>query len=76
MCQRIDRRRCVFIVRKGNENIKLGFKIPFLKTKNNTWRLVHGIKRVLEKKGFDPTEEQISSALSVEYPSIPHIFYD
>ena len=75
ICRKIDKRRCILIAEKGNENIEIGFKIPFFKTERNIWKFIHIIKKVFEKKGFKLTGSQISSALSSEYPNIPYVYY-
>lgn len=75
ICQKIDNRKCLMIAEKGEEKIEIELKLPFFKTKKNIWIALYEIRKRFNKEGFELNGPQISSALSMEYPNIPHIYY-
>ena len=75
ICQKKDKRNCILIAQYGDEKLKLYFQITFWKTEKKIWIFVHKIKREFQKKGFQVTGSQISSALCAVYADIPYVYY-
>lgn len=75
ICQKIDNRKCLMIAEKGKEKFELELELPFFKTKKKILKAVRKVKKDFHKNGFPVTGAQISSAITIEYPEIPHAYY-
>lgn len=75
ICQKKEKRKCILIAQNDEGELELEFRIPFFKTKKNIWILIHEIQRKFNKKGFNVTGSQVSSALTAEYANIPYMYY-